>query len=147
MTWTPPRRPPSAPPARLSGQATGPTLDVPAPRRAFAGADGIGTVALLPDRSLCLSALPQRVWDFAVSGYPVLHRWLRARNGEPLTGAAGATLLRAALDVAWRIEELLYRCDQAGRVLTQALDAPLTRADLGLHAITATVVEDKDAPE
>jgi len=133
--------------ARLSRRATGPALDVPAPRRAFAGADGIGTVALLPDRSLCLSTVPERVWDFAVSGYPVLHRWLRARNGEPLTGASGARLLRSALDVAWRIEELLYCYDQADSVLVRALDAPLTRADFGLHVLGATVVEDNDAPD
>ena len=133
--------------ARLSGRPSGTALEVPAPRRAFAGADGTGTVALLPDRSLCMANVPERVWTFAVSGYPVLHRWLRARNGEPVSGAGASTLLRAALDVAWRIEELLYQCDQADGVLMRALDAPLTRADLGLHALGATVVEDDDAPD
>ena len=133
--------------ARLAGRASGPALDVPAPRQAFVGDGTAGTVALLADRSLYLERVPERVWRFAVSGYPVLHRWLRARNGEALTGPGGVALQRAALDLAWRIEELLGLYDAADTVLIRALAAPLTRADLGLHeAEPAVVVEDQDGP-
>ena len=130
--------------ARLAGRASGPTLDVPPPRQAFVGDGAIGTVALLRDRSLHIERVPERVWRFAVSGYPVLHRWLRARNGEPLTGPAGVALQRAALDVAWRIEELLALYDAADAVLARALAPALTRADLGPRAAVAAIVEDDD---
>ena len=105
---------------------------MPAPRHAFAGSDQAGTVALLPDRSLCIAGVSRRVWEFSVSGYPVLYRWLRARNGEGLTGSGGSALLRAVLDVVWRIEELLHLFDQADAVLVHALAGSLTRAELGL---------------
>ena len=131
--------------ARLMGLASGPAMDVPAPRRAFAGSDGAGTVALLRDRSLCLAGVSRRVWEFSVSGYPLLHRWLRARNGEGLTGAGGSALLRSALDVVWRIEELLALFDQADGILAVALAASLTRAELGVPVPgTAPAKEDAD---
>ncbi len=133
--------------ARLVGQASGPALDVPTPRRAFVADGDVGTVALLADRSLVLGGVGARVWDFSVSGYPVLPRWLRARNGEALTGAGGATLQRAVLDVAWRIEELLCLFDRADGILERALEAPLTRGDLGLaQGRGETALEDDDAP-
>ena len=80
------------------------------------------------DQSLRISNLPERVWQFAVSGYRVLPRWLAARNGEALDAA----LQRAILDVAWRIEELLHWFDAADQVLARAIEASLSRADLGL---------------
>jgi predicted helicase len=118
--------------ARLTGQASGSTLAVPTPQRAFVGAGPVGTVALLADRSLMIAEVPQRVWEFSVSGYQVLYRWLRARNREGITGARGAALLRDALDVAWRIAELIALFDRADAILGNALAAPLTRADLDL---------------
>ena len=133
---------------RLIGRATAATLDVPTPQRAFTAAGPVGTVALLPDASLRIAEVPERVWRFSVSGYPVLHRWLRARKGEPLTGRTGAALLRAALDVTWRLSELLHLFDEADGVLAQALGSPLTRADLGLPAANASALtkDDDDAP-
>jgi len=134
--------------ARLSGRASGPALDVPTRQRAYAGTGAAGTVALLPDRSLCIATVPERVWRFNVSGYPVLYRWLRARNGESLTGRSGAALLRAALDIVWRIEELLYLFDEADCTLTRALGNPLTRVDLELPPRSEAVPDedDTDAP-
>ena len=115
--------------ARLEGRATGVTLGVPPIRDAFAErGDGTGSVALQEDQSLRLARVPQRVWEFAVSGYRVLPRWLLARNGEALDAA----LQRAILDVAWRIEELLHWFDAADAVLDRAVARPLTRAALGL---------------
>ena len=101
-------------------------------------------MALLRDRSLCIGGVSERVRNFEVSGYAVLYRWLRARNGESITGPGGAALLREALDIAWRIAELLDLFDRADVVLARALEAPLTRADLDLPVREAVVVADDD---
>ncbi len=114
---------------RLAGRATGVTLAVPPIGRAFlADGRGSGAVALQDDQSLRLVSLPDRVWQFAVSNYRVLPRWLAARNGEALNAA----LQRAILDVAWRLEELLHWFDAADVVLAAAITASLTRRDLGI---------------
>lgn len=120
--------------ARLAGSASGVTLAVPPIGRAFqADGRGGGTVALQQDQSLRLVNLPERVWQFAVSDYRVLPRFLAARTGEALN----ATLQRAILDVAWRIEELLHWFDPADDVLAASILAPLSRLDLGL-VVTGT---------
>ena len=119
---------------RLDGRASGVTLAVPPPARAFlADGRGTGTLALQPDQSLRLIGLPEPVWTFAVSGYRVLPRFLAARAGEALDAA----LQRAILDIAWRIEELLHWFAQADAVLEAALVAPLTRTELGLAPLPA----------
>jgi predicted helicase len=130
--------------ARLLGRPSATTLAVPTPQRAFVAVAGLGSVALLSDRSLCLANVAERVWRFEVSGYSVLYRWLRARNGESLAGASGARLLRDALDVVWRIAELVSLFDRADVVLGEALNAPLTRADLDLPARNRVVVVEHD---
>jgi predicted helicase len=115
--------------ARLLGRASSVILTVPPINRAFlADGSGAGYVSLQQDQSLRIAHLPERVWNFAVSGYRVLPRWLIARNGEALDSA----LQRAILDVAWRIEELLYWFDAADGVLARSIDRPLTRTALGL---------------
>jgi hypothetical protein len=114
--------------ARLVGNASGPTLDVPTPLRAFAAEAGVGEVALLPDRSLRISVVNEAVWNFSISGYQVLYRWLRARNGEVINAA----LQRGILDTVWRIEEMLQLYDEADVILNETLQATLTRAQVGL---------------
>lgn len=115
--------------ARILGHARGDVLAVPPIGRAFTSeGTGPGSIALQEDNSLRLVGVPQAVWDFAVSGYRVLPRWLLARNGEALD----ADLQRAALDVAWRIEELLHWFTEADGVLARALARPLTCTALGL---------------
>lgn len=115
--------------ARVIGRPSGVTLAVLPIGRAFhEDGSGNGSVALQEDQSLRLTNVPQPVWEFAVSGYRVLPRWLLARNGEALDAA----LLRAIADIAWRIEELLHWFDEADAVLNRALAHPLTRAALGL---------------
>jgi hypothetical protein len=115
--------------ARLAGHATGVTLAVPQIGRAFqADGRGGGTVPLQEDQSLRLVNLPERVWQFAVSDYRVLPRWLAARTGEALNAA----FQRAILDVAWRIEELLHWFDAADHVLVASILASLSRLDLRL---------------
>ena len=114
--------------ARLVGHASGVILE--AGDTLINDAEGRGFVPLQADQSLRLGHLPEPVWRFAVSGYPVLPRWLAARRGEALD----AGLNRAILDVAWRIQELLHWFAEADRVLDAAVAAPLTRAALGFVA-------------
>ena len=115
--------------ARLVGTASGLTLAVPTPARAFLP-DGMGggAVLLLADGSLRVSPVTERAWNFEVSGYRVLYRWLAAREGEALD----APLLRGILDLVWRVTELYDLCDAADSVLDRAVADSLTRADLRL---------------
>ena len=119
--------------ARLEGDATDRVLDVPTPRRAWAGDDGMGAVSLTADGLYRMTGISSRVWSFSVSGYPLLYKWLKARTGEPLHGESGAALLRQALDVAWRIEELLSLFTEANGILEQVVDNSLVREELNLQ--------------
>lgn len=117
--------------ARLVGEASGPDLDVPTPQRAFVGQDDTGYVALRSDHSLRVANVSARAWRFSVSGYQVLYRWLRARNGEGISAA----LQRAILDTIARIEESVHLYNEADPVLAAAVEASLTRAQIGLPAL------------
>lgn len=115
--------------ARLTGRATGVTLEVPPAARAFLDAgDGTGHIPLQEDQSLRLSGVPDRVFRFAVSGYPVLLRWLQARKGDALD----ETFTRELLDLVWRLATLLDRFDAADALLESVLPRTLGRGDLGL---------------
>jgi hypothetical protein len=114
--------------ARLAGKATGVTLWVPPIGQAFLpDGTGNGAIPLQQDGSLRLAGVPERVFAFGVSGYRVLYRWLAARAGESL-----AEVQRDALDVAWRLTELMHWFDQADPVLEAAVAEPLGRGALGL---------------
>jgi hypothetical protein len=118
--------------ARVQGRATGVLLSFPRrgqPQWLDAG-DGTGHVPLQEDGSLRLSGVPARMWNFKVSGYPVLPRWFAAREGE----AWNAALQREACDVVWRLAELLHWFDAAEVPLATVLAKPLTRAEAGLPA-------------
>ena len=131
--------------ARLVGQRSAPELDVPTPQRAYTGEGGTGYVALRADQSLRLAGVSERAWNFSVSGYQVFYRWLRARNGQPITAA----MQREILDTITRIEESLHLFDEADSVLASATEASLTRAQLGLSANNGPIVigaEDNGAP-
>lgn len=135
--------------AKLEGRASADALDLPPPGQAWSGADGMGSIALRADQSLRMTGVSDRVWRFAISGYQPLYRWLKARNGEALSGAAGQALLRGALDTAWRIAALLHLYDEADAVLERVLAATLTRNDFGLppRGVLAdpALEEDEDA--
>lgn len=73
--------------------------------------------------------LPPGVWEFAVSGYRVLKRWVDAREGLD-----GPTYWPQFRDVAARIHELLHWFDQADLVLAEVLEDTLSREELGLAA-------------
>ncbi len=86
-----------------------------------------GQIILAPDGRGRVSGIPQGVWDFAVSGYRVLPRWLDGRKGQPAT----YEFFLEMKDVAQRIAELIHRFDEADLVLADTLANSLTRVRLG----------------
>jgi hypothetical protein len=78
---------------------------------------------LCVDGSGEVTGLPANLWEFEVSGYPVLRRWLEGREGQTVDLA----LFDAFRDICGRIADLFDLFDQADTILTEALDAPLTR--------------------
>ncbi len=108
--------------ARLDGTPA-PRLRVPTRSHAFRSAEKGGQVALADDWSFVVSDVSEAAWNFSVSGYPVLHRWLQARNGEPVD----AVLQREILDIVGRIEELLHRFEAANPLLDQAVAMSLSK--------------------
>ena len=76
------------------------------------------------------TGLPQAVWEFSVSGYRVLPRWIEGRQGQPVDLA----LMRELRDVAARIHELLHWFAEADLVLEATLADTLTREELGFAA-------------
>lgn len=75
--------------------------------------------------------LAPRVWEFSVSGYRVLKRWVEAR-----AGLDGATWWPQFRDIAARINELLHWFDEADLVLEAVLADTLSREELGLEPET-----------
>lgn len=69
----------------------------------------------------------QEVWDFAVSGYRVLPRWLEGRAGL----AADLALVTELRDICGRIAELIDLFAQADMVLDHVLHKPLSCDALG----------------
>jgi hypothetical protein len=90
-----------------------------------------GDLILCENGSGKVSGIPRAVWEFAVSGYPVLPRWLAARKGTEVTH----DFLNEFRDVTGRIHELLYRFDEADVVLAEALNHSLTRDQLGFEPV------------
>ncbi len=115
--------------ARLDGDPAS-TLAVPTRTRAFRRDQGpdeeAGRIVLAEDRSFVISGVSDAAWKFSVSGYPVLHRWLRARNGQRVDAA----LQRGILDLVARVEELLHRFREADHLLEQAVEMSLSRYQL-----------------
>lgn len=94
-----------------------------------------GEIVIGPEGRGRLSGIPLHVWDFAVSGYRVLPRWIDGRKGQPATLA----FIRELRDVAARIHELIHHFDSADLVLTDTLAHTLTRAELGFGGGTEDV--------
>ena len=86
------------------------------------------------------TGLPQALWDFSVSGYRVLYRWIDGRKDQPVTLA----LMRELRDVAARIHELIHWFAQADLVLEATLAETITRAGLGFPAPEPDEVENGD---
>ena len=86
-----------------------------------------GAIALCSDGSGRVTGIPQQVWDFSVSRYPVLPRWIEGRKGLP----ADLALLRELRDICGRIAELIDLFAEADIVLESTLRETLTREALG----------------
>lgn len=87
-----------------------------------------GELTLCADGSGRISGIPRHVWEFAVSGYRVLPRWLAGREGITVDDA----FIRELRDIIGRINELIHRFDEADLVLQDALNHTLTKDELGL---------------
>lgn len=97
------------------------------PRGPVAQTELIGELlTLCADGSGRVTGLPQAVWNFSVSGYRVLPRWLEARVGLP----ADLGFVREFRDVCGRIAELIDLFAQADIVLNAALGDSLSREAL-----------------
>lgn len=88
-----------------------------------------GEIILCADGSGRVSGIPENIWQFAVSGYRLLPRWLGARAGQTVDRA----FMKSMRDVAGRIAELIDLFDRADIVLGDALVETITRKKLGLE--------------
>ena len=115
-----------------------------APTGAFAGRDFVrlatppnatlaannyvdGSIVLCGNGSGRVVGLPKEVWDFCVSGYRVLPRWLEGRVGVPVD----LELVREFRDICGRISELIELFAEADIVLEATLQQTLSREVLG----------------
>lgn len=98
-----------------------------------------GDLLLCANGSGKVSGIPPDVWKFAVSGYPLLPRWLAARKGIEVTH----DFLAEFRDITGRINELLHRFDEADIVLQEALNHSLTRDQLGLESGADETVDER----
>jgi predicted helicase len=89
-----------------------------------------GALILCADGSGRITGIPQQVWDFSVSRYPVLQRWIEGRKGLLPEFA----LVRELRDICGRIAELIDLFGQADIVLEATLSDTLTREALGFAA-------------
>ena len=102
------------------------------PLSAVAGVDyADGEITLCADGTGRVTGLPEFVWNFSVSGYRLLPRWLEARIGLP----ADLELVRELRDICGRIAELVDLFAQADIVLEATLHQTLTREALGFDPV------------
>jgi hypothetical protein len=87
-----------------------------------------GSITLCADGTGRLSGISETIWQFAVSGYRLLPRWLAARAGQPVDRA----FIKQVRDIAGRIAELIDLFDRADIVLDEALKKTESRQKLGL---------------
>jgi Type ISP C-terminal specificity domain/N-6 DNA Methylase len=88
-----------------------------------------GEIILCANGSGLVSGIPEHIWQFAVSGYRLLPRWLGARAGQVVDRA----FMKSMRDVVGRIAELIDLFDRADIVLAEALVETVTRKKLGLE--------------
>lgn len=99
-----------------------------------------GTLSLWKEGNAvpAFTGLSRAVWDFSVSGYRVLPRWIEGRKGLPVTLA----LMRELRDVAARIHELIHWFGEADLVREATLADTLTREELGFPSEETAEAED-----
>ena len=119
------------PPVGLTDPAFVRLATAPTPGAVLKARDADGLrLTLCADGSGQVDGLPVALWEFEVSGYPVLRRWLDGRENQPVDLA----LFDAFRDVCARLAELADLYGRADTILNDALDAPLTRSALWPHA-------------
>jgi predicted helicase len=89
-----------------------------------------GEIILCDNGTGRIVGIPQSVWEFSISGYRLVPRWLEARVGLPVDLA----LVRELRDICGRIAELIDLFAQADTVLEATLQETLTREALGFGA-------------
>jgi predicted helicase len=89
-----------------------------------------GGITLCADRTGRITGIPEVVWNFSVSGYRLVPRWIESRVGLP----ADLSLVRELRDNCSRIAELIDRFAEADIVLEATLGETLPREALGLDA-------------
>jgi len=99
-----------------------------------------GVITLCNDGSGRITGLPQPIWDFSVSGYRLVPRWLEARIGLP----ADLGLVRELRDICGRIAELVDLFGEADIVLEATLQETLTREALGLAPLGQNANDGRD---
>jgi hypothetical protein len=90
-----------------------------------------GEITLCGDGTGRIMGIPQAIWEFSVSGYRLVPRWLEARVGLP----ADLALVRELRDICGRIAELIDLFAEADIVLEATLHETLTREALGLDPV------------
>ncbi len=118
----------AAPPHPAHGTATIATAPGPETRLASGVTYDAGAITLGGDGTARVEGVPRAVWDFAVSGYALLPRWLAHRRGQRVDAAT----LDAVRDLVARIGHLVALITEADAVLADALSDPLSRTDLAL---------------
>lgn len=93
-----------------------------------AGRYGEGEITLGTEQTGRIAGIPHAVWDFKVSGYQVVWRWLKGREGLP----ADLGFVREFRDICARVAELLDLFQKADIVLDDTLNETLTREALSL---------------
>ena len=111
------------------------------PRSTIAAVEyGDGAISLCRDGSGRITGLPQSVWNFSVSGYRLLPRWLEARIGLQTDLA----LVSEFRDICGRIAELIDLFANADIVLEAALHQTLSREALGFDAARKDLSDGSD---
>lgn len=85
-------------------------------------------IRLCADGSGHVSQIPLAVWEFEVSGYRVVPRWLAGREGLPVDH----DLLNGFRDLIGRVAELIHLFAEADLLLIRVLESTLSTHDLGL---------------
>lgn len=118
----------AAPADAAHNTATVATAPGAATKLASGIAHDAGAITLGSDGTARVEGVHVAVWDFNVSGYALLPRWLAHRKGQRVDAA----LLDAVRDLVARIGQLIALMTDADAVLVDALIDTLGRHDLAL---------------
>jgi hypothetical protein len=98
--------------------------------------NGQRSALLRSDGSQRLVGVSRQVWEFEVSGYQVLWRWLEHRRGQQMD----IEFYRGLQDVAARIAELCVLMAHAADIWTKALERPLTTSEMLPSTVAANLI-------